>query len=1039
MNTRLRRMMIIPALLLLLCSVFAFAACGGGGESNNAGGGSKGNTHTVYCYKSEDGSAAQEIKVGSEKGNTIAPAKKAHYKFLGYYTAEGTQVFGASGKQVEGLLIDRDVTVYARFEPIEYTVTFVVGEGTLPEGTATSVKIHADAWILAAPVPTAPLQTLQFEGWYNKDFTTEYVGAHGTVDYTKFSLEAPLGIVNNEIKLYAKYDTRTVKVTVDYNDYVTPSKEFEVVYGHVLGSLTEYEIDDEVAQKEIVGFSTSRYEMVPHTGPLTEDITVYAIWKNYTYITVHYESFDDERWKVYDEGVNGAGLPNPKKPGFRLDGLYTSPSYAGNPVTYVSFHSLASEYWAKLSLAEYTLTFVTGVADVAAPSPMHYFYGDVRSLPELSRLGYNFLGWSLERDGTGEVIYEIPEDFYADYTLYAVFEAESYVVELKGNGGTVSSGEEPVSYGSSYQLSVPTRTGYTFLGWFDGTGEDATQYTNARGISLADWTRTEGMTLYAHWQITTYTVRLDLKGGSLSGTKSWTYEYGSVLEIPEKFPIKSGLMFDGWYNADYTKEYVGAVVVTENLTLTAKWVQSKAISNVEGLKNIAANPAGTYHLTADINLLGETWTPIAEFTGTLNGNGHKIYAFSLSLNVAAGNYKLGFINVNKGTVRNLVLDEVTLNCVQSTKNWSDIRMGALIAENSGNVLNCHITNSTIKGAFTTNDVDNGTYSDTVWLGSIAGVNYGSLISCTSAATINANMTMAQSYKYYPTTTGDLRVGGIAGVNCENATVSNCTYTGELYATHVVTGQGRYAYAYGNGAAGGILAHNDAGAYCIGNSFSGSVYIGQAYNVTGNYNNGPHTSCDIGGIAAFNGGEISQCRSVGIVHSQTHRNAAGGLVSVNSGKISNSYSTATVIANGGNLHTFAGGFVAQNQGSIRMCYAAGSVTAEYTYRVGGFVGHNAETGTIGYCYAATDITLGAANENCVFVDQNDGTITSSACAEDITYTAGGTAVSPVGRSGVTLKSTAAEIYAQDHLFNTLYFETTSWKITGEAHPTLFFEK
>ncbi|MBR7112563.1 MAG: hypothetical protein IKC75_06580, partial [Clostridia bacterium] len=76
-------MMIIPALLLLLCSVFAFAACGGGGESNNAGGGSKGNTHTVYCYKSEDGSAAQEIKVGSEKGNTIAPAKKAHYKFLG--------------------------------------------------------------------------------------------------------------------------------------------------------------------------------------------------------------------------------------------------------------------------------------------------------------------------------------------------------------------------------------------------------------------------------------------------------------------------------------------------------------------------------------------------------------------------------------------------------------------------------------------------------------------------------------------------------------------------------------------------------------------------------------------------------------------------------------------------------------------------------------------------------------------------------------------------------------------------------------------
>ena len=300
------------------------------------------------------------------------------------------------------------------------------------------------------------------------------------------------------------------------------------------------------------------------------------------------------------------------------------------------------------------------------------------------------------------------------------------------------------------------------------------------------------------------------------------------------------------------------------------------------------------------------------------------------------------------------------------------------------------------------------------------------------------MTMAQSDKAYANTTGNLRVGGIAGLNTADATVSYCTYSGALSATHVVTGKGNYAYAYGSGAVGGILAYNDGG-YCIGNSFSGSVYIGQAYNATGNYYNGPHATTDIGGVAAFNAGEISQCRSVGTVRSQAHRNAAGGLVSVNNGKISNSYSTATVIANGGNLHTFAGGFVAQNTGNIRMCYAAGSVTAEYTQWVGGFVGNNTNTGTIGYCYTAVDIALGAANENCVFVDQNSGTITSSACAEDITYTAGGANVSPVGTQGVTLKPTAADIYNADYLFNNLYWDSLSWKITGEAHPTLFFEE
>ena len=1029
---------ILLALLLLGGAIVCLTACGGGGD--DVGGDSGGTTYTVYCFKSEEG-AAEEIKVGAEKGNTLAPAKKAYYKFLGYYTAEGTQVFTAAGKQVEGLLIDRDITVYARFEPIEYTVTFVVGEGSLPEGTVTSVKINAETWQLTAPVPTAPMDTLQFEGWYNKDFTVQYVGEHGTVDYTKFKLGESIGLVNNEIKLYAKYDTRTVTVTVDYNDFVTAPKEIEVVYGNVLGDLAAYKIDDEVNKKEIVGFSTSRYEMVSHTGPLTDDITVYAIWKNYKYVTVSYDAFDDELFKVYDGGVNGAELPTPKKPGFKLDGLYLTASYSGNPVTYVSFQSLATHYYAKLSLAEYTLTFNTGYSDVAAPTPMTYYYGDTTSLPDLSRVGYNFLGWSLESDGTGDVIYEIPADFCDNYTLYAIWDAESYVVELKGNGGTVASGEEPVSYGSTYQLSVPIRTGYTFLGWFDGTGEDATQYTNARGISLEVWSRTEGITLYAHWQITSYTVRLNLNGGSLSGTKQWTYEYGSVLQLPEKFPVKSGVMFDGWYNGDYTTEYVGAIVVTDNLTLTAKWVESKGISTVEGLKKIAENPGGIYHLTADINLLGETWAPIAEFTGTLNGNGHKIYAFSLSLNVAAGNYKLGFINVNKGTIRNLVFDEVTVNCVQSTNNWSDIRVGVIVAENLGSVLNCHITNSTVKGAFTANAVRNGTYTDTVYLGSIVGANYGGVISCTSTATLTADMSLYYTNVYRPNVTGNLRVGGIAGINTAGATVSYCTYSGALNATHVVSGQGYEAWAQGNGAAGGILAHNDEGAYCIGNIFSGSVYIGQAYNATHNFNNGPHTTTDIGGIAAFNGGELSLCRSAGTVRSQAHRNAAGGLVSVNSdsGKIINSYSTSDVTANGGNLHTFAGGFVAQNSGNIRMCYAAGSVTAEYTYRVGGFVGHNAETGTIGYCYTATDLALGAANENCVFVDLNDGTITSSACAEDITYTAGGANVSPVGTQGVTLKLTAADIYTADYLFNSLYWDSLSWNITGEAHPTLFFEK
>jgi len=47
------------------------------------------------------------------------------------------------------------------------------------------------------------------------------------------------------------------------------------------------------------------------------------------------------------------------------------------------------------------------------------------------------------------------------------------------------------------------------------------------------------------------------------------------------------------------------------------------ISTREELAQIAENPSGDYYLTADIDLKGETWTPIP-FSGTLDGEGHTI-------------------------------------------------------------------------------------------------------------------------------------------------------------------------------------------------------------------------------------------------------------------------------------------------------------------------------------------------------------------------------------------------------------------------------
>ena len=49
-----------------------------------------------------------------------------------------------------------------------------------------------------------------------------------------------------------------------------------------------------------------------------------------------------------------------------------------------------------------------------------------------------------------------------------------------------------------------------------------------------------------------------------------------------------------------------------------------AIGSREDMLKIAADPAGTYELTADIDMGGEPWTPIP-FSGVLKGNGHGLY------------------------------------------------------------------------------------------------------------------------------------------------------------------------------------------------------------------------------------------------------------------------------------------------------------------------------------------------------------------------------------------------------------------------------
>ena len=119
------------------------------------------------------------------------------------------------------------------------------------------------------------------------------------------------------------------------------------------------------------------------------------------------------------------------------------------------------------------------------------------TLPTPTRTGYDFDGWYTQKTDGTKVNNTISVGTNPPTTLYAHWKGQECTVTLDANGGTVSMASRTATYGSKYPaLPAPTRTGYTFDGWYtqktDGTKvDDNTTVTTAANH-----------TLYAHWHLT---------------------------------------------------------------------------------------------------------------------------------------------------------------------------------------------------------------------------------------------------------------------------------------------------------------------------------------------------------------------------------------------------------------------------------------------------------------------------------------------------------------------------------------------------------
>lgn len=263
------------------------------------------------------------------------------------------------------------------------------------------------------------------------------------------------------------------------------------------------------------------------------------------------------------------------------------------------------------AIPNYTVTFTVPLSGQSFTQSVAR--GNKASRPGVDpeREGYKFDGWYTETEynkADGTPFNFTTKTITEDTVLFGKLTPKTYTIQYNLNSGVdattpTSIDPQPKTHGTATKLSdtVPTRAGYTFLGW--GTTATAT----AASYQPGDMYSVDGdITLYAVWQQKTYTITFSSgEGYSLhNGHASMTVAHGANFDFnlivdrdyAENEPkvwkntdgVNSGKPLDNGTpttNQDGSKKYHYTLTnVTENIAINVD-VRSNTIYTVTFMTN----------------------------------------------------------------------------------------------------------------------------------------------------------------------------------------------------------------------------------------------------------------------------------------------------------------------------------------------------------------------------------------------------------------------------------------------------------------------
>ena len=510
-------------------------------------------------------------------------------------TRTGYTFIGWTGTDLDGLSMNVTIdagsvgnrSYEANWQANTYTITL------LPNGGTTSNSTITVTYDQPYTLPNAEWDGHTFSGWFD--------GNESVIDGTWTN--------TSDLELTAKWDIITYDITYDLNNGTNDSS-----------NPFAYTIDDEVtlAQPSKVGYTFIGWTGTDLDG-LTMDVTINtgsignrsyeANWQANTYtITLLPNGGTTSNSTItvtYDQAYT---LPNASWEGHTFSGWFDG----NKKVTSGTWTNTSDlELTAKWNIVTYNISYILNSGINASSNPSTYTVDDEVTLAQPSREGYIFEGWTFSGQTTPVLNVTISAGTIGNKEYSANWQADTYTLTFDTDGGNVSSESKNVTYDSSFTLPTPSKSGYTFVGWYNGTK----QYT------AGTWKTASDVTLKAKWNANKYTVKYDdttEKRANINVTFNYNYS-GSTpttvtlsntqkLNAPNN-PTRTGYIFTGWYTTSAcTTKYNFTGSITSDMTLYAGW-DNCTVSNstsypwsssngVLTSTNKGANTSSTYTITA---------------------------------------------------------------------------------------------------------------------------------------------------------------------------------------------------------------------------------------------------------------------------------------------------------------------------------------------------------------------------------------------------------------------------------------------------------